>query len=100
MRHWHGDVDGDWAPGSEVHKRELCRMFRDTFNPYRPSVLDWPRFDPATQARIVALPIWHIAVQTKGKARLRMTAFAQTVADPRVRAALGLVPSRVDRYVR
>ncbi len=90
MRYWRSDVAGDWSPGSELHKREVCRMFRDTFNPYRPAVLAWPRLEPATQARIVALPIWDIAVQTEGKARLRMAAYARTVEDPQMRRALGL----------
>jgi hypothetical protein len=65
-------------------------MFRDTFNPYRPAVLAWPALEPAALARIVALPIWDIAVQTEGKARLRMAAYAGTVADPDMRAALAL----------
>jgi hypothetical protein len=65
-------------------------MFRETFNPYRPAVLDWPALDPAALARIVGLPIWDIAVQTEGKARLRMAAYASTVADPEMRAALAL----------
>lgn len=90
MRCWRSGLAGDWPPGSEVHKREVCRMFRDTFNPYRPAVLAWPRLDPATRARIVALPIWDIAVQTEGKARLRMAAYARTVSDPDMRRALGL----------
>ncbi len=90
MRMWSSDVSGDWLPGSDAHRREACRMFRETFNPYRPAVLDWPRLDPATQARIVALPIWDIAVQTEGKARLRMAAYARTVEDPDMRRALAL----------
>ena len=53
-------------------------------------MLDWPRLAPAALARIVALPIWDIAVQTEGKARLRMAAYAGTVPDPDMRAALAL----------
>jgi hypothetical protein len=90
MRHWTSQVGGRLNPGSELHLRETCRMFRDTFNPYRPAVLDWPRLDPATLARIVALPIWDIAVQTEGQARLRMAAYAATVPDTDMRAALAL----------
>ena len=90
MRHWTSQAEGRLEPGSELHRRETCRMFRDTFNPYRPAVLDWPRLAPAALARIVALPIWDIAVQTEGKARLRMAAYAATVADPEMRAALAL----------
>jgi len=88
MRHWTSAARGPLAPGSDLHGRETCRMFRDTFNPYRPAVLDWPALTPPVLARIVALPIWDIAVQTEGKARLRMAAYAATVADPGMRAAL------------
>jgi hypothetical protein len=90
MRHWTSQAAGHFAPGSDLHRRETCRMFRETFNPYRPAVLDWPRLAPAALARIVALPIWDIAVQTEGKARLRMAAYAGTVPDPDMRAALAL----------
>lgn len=90
MRQWISRAEGPFAPGSDLHRRETCRMFRDTFNPYRPAVLDWPELAPAALARIVALPIWDIAVQTEGKARLRMAAYAATVADPEMRAALAL----------
>jgi hypothetical protein len=89
-RVWLSEVAGRLAPGSALHRREVCRMFRETFNPYRPSVLDWPALDPDALARIVALPIWDIAVQTEGKARLRMAAYAGTLADPDMRAALAL----------
>lgn len=90
MRCWRSPLAGPLAPGSARHRDAVCRMFRDTFNPYRPAVLDWPALAPATLARIVALPIWDIAVQTEGKARLRMAAYAGTVRDPGMRAALAL----------
>jgi hypothetical protein len=87
---WRSQVAGPLAPGSDLHRREVCRMFRETFNPYRPSVLDWPDLDPDALARIVSLPIWDIAVQTEGKARLRMAAYARTLSDPDMRDALAL----------
>jgi hypothetical protein len=90
MRHWTSPAAGPLAPGSEQHRFETCRMFRETFNPYRPAVLDWPQLEPAALARIVALPIWDIAVQTEGKARLRMAAYAGTVPEADVRGALAL----------
>jgi hypothetical protein len=52
--------------------------------------MDWPLLAPATLERIVSLPIWSIAVQTEAKARLRMAAYANTVEDPDIRAAIGL----------
>ena len=76
--------------GSAAHKTAFCRMFHETFNPYKPSVIDWPRLDPEAQERLVSLPIWDIAVQTEGKAKLRMLAYAYSVADPDLRAAVEL----------
>ena len=90
MRHWRYPVDGPLEPGSARHGDAMCRMFIDTFHPYRPAVLDWPDLAPATRARIVALPIWDIAVQTEGKARLRMAAYAGTRQEPAMREALAL----------
>jgi hypothetical protein len=90
MRCWRSRLAGKLVPGSERHRRETCRMFRETFNPYRPAVLDWPALAPAERERIVALPIWDIAVQTEGKARLRMAAYAATLDDPGMRDALAL----------
>jgi hypothetical protein len=89
-RQWYSDAPGPFAPGSDLHRRELCRMFRETFNPYRPAMLDWPLLERDTLERIVSLPIWDIAVQTEGKARLRMAAYASTLPDPDMRAALAL----------
>lgn len=90
MRRWISPATAPLVPGSDLHRAETCRMFRETFNPYRPAVLDWPALEPAALARIVALPIWDIAVQTEGKARLRMAAYAGTVANPDMRCALAL----------
>ena len=63
-------------------------MFRDTFNPYRPSIINWPKLSPDALARLTGLPIWDIAVQTEGKARLRMLAYARRLADPVWREAI------------
>ena len=84
-RHWTSPYQGRLVPGSEAHKQAVCQMFHETFNPYKPSVIDWPKLDPVTLARIVALPIWDIAVQTEGKARMRMAAYAATIRDPEMR---------------
>jgi hypothetical protein len=89
-RHWTSTASGPLKPGSDLHRRETCRMFRETFNPYRPSVLEWPKLEPDALKRIVELPIWDIAVQTEGKARLRMAAFAATLDDTDMRHVLAL----------
>lgn len=89
-RHWHSMVDGPIRIGSDLHLRELCRMFHDTFNPYRPALLEWPQLESAALQRIISLPIWDIAVQTEGKARLRMAAYAKTVGNADMRNTLTL----------
>jgi hypothetical protein len=89
-RYWASPATGEWRIGSEMHKRAFCRMFRETFNPYRPSVIAWPKLDPQELHRLTSLPIWDIAVQTEGRARLRFAAYAETVADPEMREAIML----------
>lgn len=81
-RHWSSPDPGPLKPGSEAHKRAVCTMFHETFNPYKPSVIEWPKLDKETLHKITSLPIWDIAVQTEGKARLRMAAYARIIADP------------------
>jgi hypothetical protein len=89
-RNWTSSHAGPLTPGTEEHKREVCRMFRETFNPYRPSVITWPRLDDEARQRITSLPIWDIAVQTEGKARLRMASYAGCIADRDMRSAIAL----------
>jgi hypothetical protein len=87
-RFWQDPTPGPVKLGGDRHKSMTWRMFRDTFNPYRPSVIDWPRLDQEARDRLVALPIWDIAVQTEGKAMRRMLAYALTQRDADWRAAL------------
>ncbi|RQH00154.1 ferritin-like domain-containing protein [Paraburkholderia dinghuensis] len=89
-RFWTSTVSGPIVVGSDVHRHEMCRMFRETFNPYRPSMLEWPRLEPEALKRIVELPIWDIAVQTEGRARLRMATYAATLEDADLRDAVAL----------
>ena len=65
-------------------------MFRETFNPYKPAVIDWPKLDAAARDRLVSLPIWDIAVQTEGKAKLRVLTYGEQIADPLLRQAVDL----------
>jgi hypothetical protein len=87
-RHWLAAGDAPLKPGTVRHKSAVARMFRETFNPYKPSVIDWPNLDSETLLKITSLPIWNIAVETEGKARLRMAAYAATVSDPDMRDAI------------
>jgi hypothetical protein len=87
-RHWTFPVQGRLPIGSDLHRDAACRMFAETFNPYRPSIIAWPKLDPEALARLTGLPIWDIAVQTEGKARLRMAAYGRSLNDPAWREAI------------
>jgi hypothetical protein len=77
--------------GSDAHKALFCRTLLETFNPYRPAVIDWPSLDDDARHRLVSLPIWDIAVQTEGKASLRVKSYAQKVSgDELLRKAIEL----------
>jgi hypothetical protein len=88
MRHWLGAEPGRIKLGSEAHKRLFCRMLLDTHNPYKPAVIEWPELSPDALHRITSLPIWDIAVQTEGRATLRVDTYTRTVDDPLLREAL------------
>ncbi len=68
----------------------FCNMLLETHNPYKPAVIHWPRLSPEALARVTALPIWDIAVQTEGRASVRVATFASTAEDPLLRRALDL----------
>jgi hypothetical protein len=53
-------------------------------------VILWPRLDPHALQRVTSLPIWDIAVQTEGRASVRVKTFAETVGDPLLREALDM----------
>jgi hypothetical protein len=89
-RHWTASESGTLRPGTEAHKLAVARMFRETFNPYKPSIIDWPKLGTEERDRLVSLPIWDIAVQTEGKARIRMLSYAYSLTDPAWREAIEL----------
>jgi len=89
-RIWASDQPGPIAVGSEAHKTAFCRMLLDTHNPYKPSIIDWPALDAEARERLVNLPIWEIAVQTEGKARLRVLSYAERIEDSLLQQAIEL----------
>lgn len=76
--------------GSNAHKVLFCRTLLDTFDPYKPAVIDWPKLEAETRDRLVSLPIWDIAVQTEGRARLNVASYAAVTPDPLLRKAIEL----------
>jgi len=88
MRHWADPSPEPVRPGSARHLRLFCEMLLQTHNPYKPAVIAWPKLDPDALRRVTSLPIWDIAVQTEGRASIRVKTFAGTVAEPLLREAL------------
>ena len=76
--------------GSDAHKALFCRTLLDTHDPYKPAVIDWPKLEADARDRLVSLPIWDIAVQTEGRARLNVAAYAAKSPDPLLRKAIEL----------
>jgi hypothetical protein len=85
---WPGGGPIKW--GSDAHKRLFCKTLLDTFDPYRPAVIDWPALEPDTKARITSLPIWDIAVQTENRAGLHVCTYAEQIDDPLLKKAVEL----------
>ena len=84
--------------GDDGHRAMLARLLLDTFNPYKPAVIDWPQLEPEARQRLISLPIWDIAVQTEGRARLRILSYARTVPDPLLREAFELMGFEEGRH--
>jgi hypothetical protein len=74
--------------GSKEHLMLMSRTLLDTHDPYRPAILDWPKLDPDTEAKIKSLPIWDIAVAVEERAGVNVRTFAEQVDEPLLRAAV------------
>ncbi|AOJ06632.1 aminomethyltransferase [Burkholderia mayonis] len=98
MRNWVHEHRGPVQVGSDAHKQMFCRMLLDTHNPYKPAVIDWPLLEPEALRRLTSLPIWDIAVQTEGRASIRVATFASTVRDPLLREALDMDAAEEARH--
>jgi hypothetical protein len=88
MRHWTYRSTGQIKIGSAQHKRMFCEMLLTTHNPYKPAVIDWPMLAPAVLKRVTSLPVWDIAVQTEGRASIRVSTYARSIEDPLLREAV------------
>jgi hypothetical protein len=87
-REWRFSETAPLTIGSDTHRDAACLMFRETFNPYKPSVIDWPKLEPEALERLTSLPIWDIAVSTEDKASARMSAYGEELADAGWREAI------------
>ena len=91
-------TDAPFRIGSEEHKHAFCRMLLDTFNPYKPAVIDWPELEPDALARLTSLPFWTIAVETEDRASAHISAQAKRTTDPLMREALELMAFEESRH--
>src|SRR5262249_17886192 len=76
--------------GGEAHKAPCCRSLLDLFALYKPAIIAWPVPDAEARDRLVSLPIWDIAVQTEGRARLNVASYAAVTRDALLREAIEL----------
>jgi hypothetical protein len=97
-RHWRYGPGQPMRRGDDAHRAMFARMLLDTFNPYKPAVIEWPRLDTEARERLVNLPIWDIAVQTEGRARLRILSYARQIDDPLLREAFELMAFEEGRH--
>ncbi len=98
MRNWKAKDAGPVRIGSPAHLRMFAQMLLDTHNPYKPAVIEWPKLAPDALARVTSLPIWDIAVQTEGRASIRVKSFAATVTEPLLRQALEMDAGEEERH--
>ncbi|MPW16578.1 ferritin-like domain-containing protein [Paraburkholderia sp. CNPSo 3157] len=98
LRHWTFHGHARMPIGSEEHKQMFCRMLLETHNPYKPAVIDWPPLPADALKRITSLPIWDIAVQTEGRASIRVATYAAQVQDPLVREAIEMDAAEEARH--
>jgi hypothetical protein len=97
-RNWDYPVPGKIQVGTDEHFKMLTQLLKATYNPYKPSVLNWPKLDPETLSRITSLPIWDIAVQTEIKASMRIEHYAKTVPNAALRQALQHMAGEESRH--
>jgi hypothetical protein len=97
-RHWDFPLQGQMRPRDQSYYQMMTSLLKETYNPYKPAVLNWPKLDAEALARITSLPIWDIAVQTEIKASMRIEAFAATIKQPELRAALYHMASEEARH--
>lgn len=98
LRHWTGATPGSIRIGSDEHRRMFCRMLLDTHNPYRPAVIEWPKLAPEALRRVTSLPIRDMAVQTEGRASIRVQTCAATLTDPLLRDAIKMDAAEEARH--
>ncbi|MGE0734986.1 MAG: ferritin-like domain-containing protein [Alphaproteobacteria bacterium] len=87
---WEGAYKGPIRLGSPEHRDLFCRMLLDTFDPYKPQVINWPKLEGDALLRLTSLPFWTIAVETEGHTAMRMQTIAEHSEDRLIGEAIAL----------
>jgi hypothetical protein len=73
-------------------------MLLDSYDPYKPAVIAWPKLDPDAFARLTSLPVWDMAVRVEGEASMAVQTYAATIQDPLLREAVSLDAAEEARH--
>jgi hypothetical protein len=86
--------------GTPQHRDVFCRTFIDGHVAYEPENLPWPEPEQKYLDRLRAIPFWGIAKAMERKAGVMVSAFAQTLDDPKIREAVALQGIEETRHAR
>ncbi|GAC1313234.1 MAG: hypothetical protein NVSMB21_24340 [Vulcanimicrobiaceae bacterium] len=86
--------------GSQAHKTLFCQSFIETHRQFEPADLPWPTLDADSIDRLASIPFWSVALAAERNAGAMVSAYAQTVTDPAIRAALALQGHEEMRHAR
>jgi hypothetical protein len=86
--------------GTPEHRDLFCRTFIETHVDFEPEELPWPELDEVNLRRLRAFPFWRYARSIEQRAGRMVTAFAHTVEDPVIRAAVALQGTEETRHGR
>jgi hypothetical protein len=76
--------------GTEDHKELFCQNFIATHRHYDPHQLPWPQLSDDQLSLLRGIPFWGEALRVETNAGAMVAAFAETVSDPSLRAAIDL----------
>lgn len=86
--------------GSEDHKKLFCQNFIDTHLDYDPEQIVFPDLNEVELDRLRRIPFWQIALKVERNAGRMVSAFAETIADPDIKAAIALQGEEEARHAR
>jgi hypothetical protein len=86
--------------GSKEHKQLFCQSFMTSYLEYEPEKLPWSDLDDADLERLRGITFWEEALITEREAGMMVSAFAETVSDPTIRAAIALQGKEEARHAR